>query len=61
MHNNVEAELKTVEAKSKARPSKLHRDKAMAGGERAETPAEKIKRKRRKAKPPEPPIIERTP
>ncbi len=61
MHNNVEAELKKVEADFKRHPGRFRRDPNLTGGLRVETPAEKLQRKRRKRKQPQPPVIERTP
>ncbi|HWQ91356.1 MAG TPA: hypothetical protein VN673_06775 [Clostridia bacterium] len=54
---HVESEVKKVRAKAghKRRPS----DPSLTGGERGETPEEK--KARRKAKPEEPPIIQKTP
>ncbi len=61
MPNDLEAELKRVEARSKTEPSRLRRDPTLTGGERAETPVEKAHRKKRARKPRQPPIIQRTP
>ncbi|HWI55967.1 MAG TPA: hypothetical protein VNZ22_01985 [Bacillota bacterium] len=59
MPNDLEAEVKKVEAKSKSERPQPPRDPTLTGGERAETPAEKNERKRRKRQPKEPPIIQK--
>ncbi len=61
MRNDLEAELKRVEAKSKSERKPPKRQPDLTGGERAETAAERAARKRRRAQPRRPPIVERTP
>jgi hypothetical protein len=63
MPQDVEAQLTYIKGKSKAHPERerQQRDPSLTGGERAETAREKTTRARRKAKPKQPPMVQRTP